>query len=141
MYTEAITAHEELLTSMKFMKGLNSGYKYYVKYYEYGIKAWSITLEGAYLKMAKVIPKKTLPPNATNVLAVKNAAGSDKVAGELRVKPNSNAGKGKDIRTGYGTRPGNCNKCKEPGHYSYDCKSQESSAAASAASGGLKSVN
>ena len=38
VYTEAITAHEELLTSMKFMKGLNTGYKYYVEYYEYGIK-------------------------------------------------------------------------------------------------------
>ena len=87
----------------------------------------------AYLEMAKVIPRKTLPPNATNVLAVKNAAGSDKVAGELRGKPNGNAGKGKDVRTGYGTRPGNCSKCKEPGHYSYKYKSQESPAATSAA--------
>ena len=119
---------------MKFMKGLNSRYKYYVEYYEYGIKAWPITLEEAYLEMAKVIPRKTLPPNATDVLAVKNAAGSDKVAGELRGNPNGNAGKGKDERTEYGTRPGNCNKCKEPGQV-------PGPAAASAASGGLKSVN
>ena len=67
---------------MKFMKGLNSRYKYYVEYYEYGIKAWPITLEEAYLEMAK--ERRTLPPNATNILAVKYAAGSDKVAGELR---------------------------------------------------------
>ena len=140
VYTEAITAHEELLTSMKFMKGLNTGYKYYVEYYEYGIKTWPTTLEEAYLEMAKVIPRKSAPPNATNVLAVKNSGVSDKVAGD-RGKSNGNAAKGKDARTGYGTRPGNCNKCKEPGHYSYECKSQESSAAASAASGGLKSVN
>ena len=126
---------------MKFMKGLNSGYKYYVEFYEYGIKTWPITLEEAYLEMAKVTPRKSAPPNSTNVLAVKNAGGGDKIAGELRGKSSGNAGKGKDARTGYGTRTGNCNKCKEPGHYSYECKSQESPAAASAASGGLKSVN
>ena len=84
--------------------------------------------------MAKVIPRKSAPPNATNVLAVKNAGISDKVAGELRGNPNGNAGKGKDERTEYGTRPGNCNNCKEPGQV-------PGPAAASAASGGLKSVN
>ena len=138
--TPAITAHEELLTSMKFMKGLNSGYKYYVEFYEYGIKTWPVSLEEAYLEMAKVIPRKTVQPDRTNVLAVKNAGG-EKVAGDNRGKPNGGAGRGKGGRTGYGTRPGNCNKCKEPGHYSYECPAQDSPAAAPAANGGLKSVN
>ena len=143
VYTDAMTAHEELLTAMKFMKGLNSGYKYYLEYFEHNIKSWPITLEGAFQEMVKVTPRKpagTGPANQTNILAVKNAGG-EKVAGENRGKQNGGAGRGKGGRTGYGTRPGNCNKCKEPGHYSYECPALDSPAAAPAASGGLKSVN
>ena len=37
-FNEAMTAHNELLTGIKFMNGLNSGYRHYVEYYEHGLK-------------------------------------------------------------------------------------------------------
>ena len=144
-YNEAMTAHNDLLTAIKFMNGLNSGYKHYVEYYEHRLKEWPETLEDAYLEMAKVTPKRpvgTAPPNSTNVFAVKNAGG-EKTAGTEngKGKQAGGAGRGKGGRTTYGNRPGICNTCKQPGHYSYECTAPESQAAASAASGGLKSVN
>jgi Zinc knuckle len=144
-YNLAMTAHNDLLTSIKFMNGLNAGYKQYVEYYEHRLKDWPDTFEDAYLEMAKVTPKKpagTGNPGQTNVYATKSAAGEKTTGtGGEKGRHNGNAGRGKGGRTGYGTRPGNCNKCKEPGHYSYECTSQESQAAASAASGGLKTPN
>ena len=68
-YNEAMTAHNEILSGMKFMNGLNSGYRHYVEYYEHRLKDWPDTQEDAYLEMAKVTPKKpagTVPPNLTN---------------------------------------------------------------------------
>ena len=89
--------------------------------------------------MAKVTPKRptgAAPPGQTNMFATKSVAG-EKTAGTggEKGKPNGNGGRGRDGRKRYGTRPGNCNKCKEPGHYSYECMAQESQATASAASG------
>ena len=93
--------------------------------------------------MAKVTPKKpvgTAQPGQTNVFATKTAAGEKSAGtGSEKGKANGNGGRGKGVRTGYGTRPGNCNKCKEPGHYSYECTAQESQADASAPS--EKSLN
>ena len=135
-YNEAMIAHNDTLTAMKFMNGLNAGYKHYVEYYEHRLKDWPDTLED--LEMAKVTPKRptgAAPPGQTNVFATKSAAGT----GGEKGKPNGNGGRGKGGRTGYGTRPGSCNKCKEPRHYSYECTAQESQAAALAAS--EKSVN
>ena len=139
-FNEAMTAHNEVLTGMKFMNGLNSGYRHYVEYYEHRLKDWPDTLEDAYLEMAKVTPKKsaaTTPPNQANVFATKTAGG-ERPAGTEKGKANGNGGRGKGGRTSYGTRPGNCNKCGELGHYSYECTA-ESQAGASAPSG--KSVN
>ena len=143
VYTPAMTIHENLLTGMKFMKGLNSGYKQFVEYYEHGIKDWPDSLDEAYLEMAKVTPRKpagTGPPNQSNIFAVKTAGG-EKSVGREKGKSTGDAGKGKGARPGYGTRPGICNSCKEPGHYAYECTAQESQSAASAASGHSKSVN
>ena len=92
--------------------------------------------------MAKVTPKRPTgaPPGQTNVFATKSVAAEITAGtGGKKGKPNGNGGRGRGGRTGYGTRPGNCNKFKEPGHYSNECTAQESQAAASAASG--KSVN
>jgi hypothetical protein len=136
-YNEEMTAQNERITGIKFLNGLNAGYKHYVEYYEHRLKPWPDTLEEAYLEMSKVIPKKvagTGTPGQSNVFAAKAAAGG-KSAGTEKGKPGGGAGRGKGGRTGYGTRPGNCNKCKEAGHYSYECLAQESQAAASAASG------
>ena len=33
VYTPVMTAHEDKITAMKFMKGLNSGYRQFVEYY------------------------------------------------------------------------------------------------------------
>ena len=77
-YNEAMTAHNEVLTGMKFMNGLNAGYRHYVEYYEHRLKDWPDTLEDAYLEMAKVTPKKSAaatPPNQTNVFATETAGG------------------------------------------------------------------
>ena len=142
-YNEAMIAQNDTLTAIKFINGLNAGYKHYVEYYDHRLKDWPDTLEDAYLEMAKVTPKRptgAAPSGQTNVFATKAVAG-EKTAGTRGEmgKPNGNGGRGRGGRTGYGTRPGNCNKCKEPGHYSYECTAQESKAAASAASG--KSVN
>ena len=143
-FNEAMTAHNELLTGMKFMNGLNSGYRHYVEYYEHRLKDWPDNLEDAYLEMAKVTPKKpagTVPPNNTNILAVKNAGG-EKNSGTDNSKGKSNGDGGKKgTRPGYGTRSGNCNSCKEPGHYSYECQNKDSQAAASAATGSPKQAN
>ena len=139
-YNEAMTAHNEILSGMKFMNGLNSGYRHYVEYYEHRLKDWPDTLEDAYLEMAKVTPKKAAaaatPPNQTNVFATKTAGG-EKPAGKAKV--NGNGGRGKGGRKSYGTRPGNCNKCGVAGHYSYECTAKDSQAGAPALSG--KSVN
>ena len=143
VYTPAMTAHEDLITAMKFMKGLNSGYRQFVEYYEHGIKNWPVTLDEAYLEMAKVTPKKpagTGLPNQTNVFAAKTAGG-EKSAGNEKGKGSGGVSKGKGARTEYGTRPGICNSCKQPGHYAYECTAKESQSAASAASGNFKSVN
>ena len=145
-YNEVMTTHNHLLTAIKFMNGLNAGYRHYVEYYEHRLKDWPINMEEAYLEMAKVTPKKpagTAPPNHTNVLAVKNAGGG-KSAGTGTDTDNSkgktNGGDGKKgTRPGYGTRSGKCNKCHEPGHYGYECTATDSPAATPAASG--KSVN
>lgn len=103
------------------MKGFNTGYKYNVEFYEYGMKPWPLTMEEAYLAMAKVTSRKPAgsgQPNSTHVLAVKTA-GQDKGEG----KPSGGAGSGGAGKKGgcmtYGTQPGNYNTCKEPGHYSY----------------------
>ena len=138
-FKAAMTAHNEVLTGMKFMNGLNSGYKHYVEYYEHRLKDWPDTLEDAYLEMAKVTPKKpavTAPFNQANVFATKTAGG-EKMAGTDtgKGKNPANSGRGKGGRTSYGTRPGNCNKCGELGHYSYECTAQDSQAGASAPSG------
>lgn len=141
VYTAAMTAHEDLLTGMKILKGLNSGYKHYVEYCEHSIKDWPDTLEDAYLEMAKVTPKKQAaanPPNHANVLAVKNAGGEKNAATDKKGKSDGGDGK-KGTRPGYGTRSGKCNKCHEPGHYGYECTATDGQAAASAASG--KSAN
>ena len=69
-FNAAMTVHNEVLIEMKFMNGLNSGYKRYVEYYEHRLKDWPDTLEDAYVEMAKVTPKKTegtVPSNQTNV--------------------------------------------------------------------------
>ena len=74
-YNEAMTAHNEVLTGMKFMNGLNAGYRHYVEYYEHRLKDWP---DSAYLEMAKVTPKKSAaatPPNQTNVFATTTAGG------------------------------------------------------------------
>lgn len=142
-FNEAMTAHNEVLTGMKFMNGLNSGYRHYVEYYEHRLKDWPDTLEEAYLEMAKVTPKKpaaTAPPNQTNVFATKMAGGAKQPGmDDGKGKGNGNGGRGKGGRTSYGTRPGNCNKCGELGHYSYECTAKDSQAGASAPTG--KSVN
>ena len=139
-YNEAMTAHNEVLTGMKFMNGLNAGYRHYVEYYEHRLKDWPDTLEDAYLEMAKVTPKKAAaaatPPNQTNVFATKTAGG-EKPAEKGKV--NGNGGRGKGGRTSYGTRPGNCNQCGVAGHYSYECTAKDSQAGASAPNG--ESVN
>ena len=125
-FNEAMTAHNEVLTGMKFMNGLNSGYRHYVEYYEHRLKDWPDTLEDAYLEMAKVTPKKSAaatPPNQTNVFATKTAGG-EKPSGAEKGKVNGNGGRGKGGRMSHGTRPGNCSKCGEAGHYSYECKCQ-----------------
>ena len=88
--------------------------------------------------MAKVTPKKpagTAPPNQTNVFATKTAGG-EKTAGTDTGKGKNpgNGGRGKGGRMSYGTRPGNCNKCGEAGHYSYECTALDAKAAAPAAS-------
>ena len=77
-YDDAMQAHNNLLTAMKFMNGLNADYRHYVEYYKHRLKEWPETLEEAYLEMAKVTPKKpvgTVPPNQTNVFATKMAGG------------------------------------------------------------------
>ena len=140
---EAMTAHNEVLTDMKFMNGLNSGYRHYVEYYEHRLKDWPDTLEEAYLEIAKVTPKKTAataPPNQTNVFATKTAGGAKQPGmDDGKGKANGNGGRGKGGRTSHGIRLGNCNKCGELGHYSYECTATVSQAAASAPS--RKSVN
>ena len=90
-----------------------------------------------------VTPKKpagTTLPNQTNIFTTKTAGG-EKTAGIDTGKGKSpgNGDRGKGGRTSYGTRPGNCNKCGEAGHYSYECTAKVSQAGASAPSG--KSVN
>ena len=144
-FNEAMTAHNKVLTGMKFMNGLNSRYRHYVEYYEHRLKDWPDTLEDAYLEMAKVTQKKpagTAPPNQTYVFATK-AAGGEKTActGGNKGKNTGNGGRRKGGRTGHGIHPGNCNKCMEARHYSYEGIAQESQATASAASGTLKSAN
>ena len=137
VFNEAMTAHNELLTGMKFMNGLNSGYRHYIEYCENGLKEWPDTLEDAYLEMEKVTPKKsvaTTPPNQTNVFATKTAGG-EKPTDTGKGKASGNGGRGKGGRTSYGTRPGYCSKCDEAGHYSYECTAQDSQAVASAPSG------
>ena len=52
-YNEAMTAHKEILSGMKFMNGLNSGYRHYAEYYEHRLKDWPDTLEDAYLEMTR----------------------------------------------------------------------------------------
>ena len=37
-YNEAMAAHNEVLTGMKFMNGLNAGYRHYVEYYEHRLE-------------------------------------------------------------------------------------------------------
>ena len=37
-FNEAMTAHNKVLTGMKFMNGLNAGYRHYVEYYEHRLK-------------------------------------------------------------------------------------------------------
>ena len=37
-YNEAMTAHNEILSGMKFINRLNSGYRHYVEYYEHRLK-------------------------------------------------------------------------------------------------------
>ena len=106
-FNEAMTAHNEVLTGMKFMNGANSGYRHYVEYYVHRLKDWPDTLEEAYLEMAKVTPKKpaaTAPPNQTNVFATKTA-GAAKQPGmeDGKGKANGNGGRGKGGRTSYGT--------------------------------------
>ena len=78
VYTPVMTAHEDKITAMKFMKGLKSGYRQFVEYYEHGIKDWPDTLDEAYLEMTTLTPKKptgTGLPNQTNIFAVKTAGG------------------------------------------------------------------
>jgi hypothetical protein len=121
-FNEAMTAHNEILTGMKFMNGLNSGYRHYVEYYEHRLKDWPDTLEDAYIEMAKVTPMMSAaatPPNQTNVFATKTAGG-EKPAGTEKGNANGNGGRGKSGLTSYGTRPGNCNTCGDPGDYSYE---------------------
>ena len=65
-FNEAMTAHNKILTGMKFMNGLNSGYRHYVEYYEHRLKDWPGTLEDAYLEMAKATPKKTAAATPSN---------------------------------------------------------------------------
>ena len=140
-FNEAMTANNELLTGMKFMNGLNSGYRHYVEYYEHGLKEWLDTLKDAYIEMAKVTPRKSAaatPPNQTNVFAMKTAGG-EKPTDTGEGKASGKGDRGKGGRTSYGTRPRNCNKCGEVGHYSYECAAKDSQAVASAPSG--KSVN
>ena len=60
-YNEAMTAHKEVLTGMKFMNGLNAGYRHYLEYYEHNLKDWPDTSEDAYLEMAKVTHGPTQP--------------------------------------------------------------------------------
>ena len=132
-YNEAMTAQNEILSGMKFMNGLNSGYQHYVEYYEHRLKEWPDTLEDAYLEMAG-----TVPPNQTNVIATKTSGG-EKPSGAEKGKANGNGGRGKGGRTSYGTRPGNCNQCGVAGHYSYECTAKDSQAGASAPNG--ESVN
>ena len=111
-YNEIMSSHNDLLTAIKFMNGLNAGYKQYVEYYEHRLKEWPETLEEAFLEMAKVTPKKLPPAVQANIYALKTAAAG-------RGEKTKHAGRGQGGRTGYGTRAGTCNKCKEPGHYAY----------------------
>jgi hypothetical protein len=120
-FTEEMLAKNELHAGMKFMNVLNAGY---IDYYEHNLKEWPDYLEDAYLEMSKLTPKKTAastPPNHANVLAMKTAGGEKHPGTDNpKGKSNGNGGRGKGGCTSYGTRPGNCNKCNEPGHYSYE---------------------
>ena len=137
----ASSTDQPFCRSVEQHNGLNSEYRHYVEYYDHRLKDWSDTLEDANLEMAKVTPKKpagTVPPNQTNVFAMKTAGG-EKPSGAEEGKANGNGGRGKGGRKSYGTRPGNCNQCGVVGHYSYECTAKDSQAGASAPSG--KSAN
>jgi hypothetical protein len=105
-----------------------------VEYYEHRLKEWPETLDEAFLEMAKVTPKKLPPAVQANIYALKTAAAG-------RGEKTKHAGRGQGGRTGYGTRAGTCNKCKEPGHYAYECTAQEGKAAGPGSSGSPKTAN
>ena len=160
--TPELTVQHERLAAIKFLNGLNAGYKFYVEYYEHNIKPWPDTLDEAYLEMSKVTPRRVVqqnPHGKSNILATTTAAADSasgkhaalKKAGTLpgscRI-PNGGRGReqaGRSTRyesTSYGTRPGSCNHCHEPGHYAYECESNpESNAATKTNTGSLKSAN
>ena len=77
-YNEVMIGHNGILSGIKFMNGLNSGYRHYVEYYEHRLNDWSDTLEDAYLEIAKVTPKKSAvatPSNQTNIFDTKSSGG------------------------------------------------------------------
>ena len=58
-----LTIQHERLAAIKFLNGLNAGYKHFVEYYEHNLKPWPDTLEEAYLEMSKVTPRKVVQQN------------------------------------------------------------------------------
>ena len=153
-----VTIQHERLAAIKFLNGLNAGYNQFVEYYEHNLKPWPETLEDAYLDMSKVTPRKITqnPPGKANILATTTTTAADSANGKNSGTPGycrkSNGGRGRGRAgrtgyesTGYGTRPGSCNHCHEPGHYAYECESNpESNVAATKSTnhtGSLKQAN
>lgn len=149
--TEEQTAQQERITGIKFLNGANASYKKFVEFYEFKLKEWPDTLEEAYIEMTKCTPRsapvpayENQPVRANVYVANLNRPPQPQRGKGGRHSGGNNGGRGRGGRTSYGTRPGSCNHCHEPGHFAYECPtnpSRSSHAISSAPSGCVAPTN
>jgi Zinc knuckle len=131
------TSYRDVQLALRFTIGLNSTYTPYKEYYEDGLKDLTESLVDAYSEASKFRPRTAGSGNPGDI----GRANAFAMRGRGRGRGRGRSGRTSEIRSGaygesagstsggpseYGTRKGACHTCGESGHYSFECKANES---------------